>query len=107
MRTIKVLQKTHKRLVDLQIQLQVKLKRRINMDKAIKSLFKLASTEACELCEEKIAPNQYPVMCPKHGKIHDECCLECVEENRGKCPAGMPEITPRVAKAIARTSEGR
>lgn len=103
MRTIKVSQKTHKRLIDLQIQLQVKLKRRINMDEAIKSLFELASTEACGLCEEKIAPDQYVVGCPKHGKVHDECCLGCVDKNKGKCPVGMPEVTPQVAKARARS----
>lgn len=104
MKTIKVSQKTHKRLVDLQIQLQVKLKRRINMDEAIKSLFELASTETCGLCQEKVAPDQYTVRCPKYGGVHDECCLECVEKNKGKCPAGVLEITPLTAKAIARSS---
>ncbi|MFQ6129737.1 MAG: hypothetical protein ACE5OT_02870 [Candidatus Hadarchaeaceae archaeon] len=104
MKTIKVLPKTHKRLVDLQIQLQVKLKRRINMDEAIKSLFELASTEICELCQEKIAPDQYVVKCPKYSGVHDECCLKCVEENKGKCPVGVLGITPPSAKAIARSS---
>lgn len=104
MKTIKVAPKTHKRLVDFQIQLQLKLKRRINMDKAIKSLFELASTEICGLCREKIAPDQYVVRCPKYGGVHDECCLECVDENKGKCLMGVLEVTPPAVKAIARSS---